>query len=315
MKETVSTEETTTGLRVWQHVVIFLAACTAIISHRPDAVFHAQFWSEDGGVFYADAYNLGWIASLFRSYQGYLHLFPRLGASLALLAPLSSAPLVLNLIAICVQALPTNLLLIGRSASWGSLRFRILLAAVYLALPDCWETNANITNSQLFLALCAFLLLVASEPNGTKEQVFDLCILVLCGLTGPFCILLFPIAIYRAWRPGERWQRIAACVIGMSCSIQVWTLINRYSDRPRYPLGASFVTLTRILVGQVYVRALLGTNNVAERANVVWLIVLACAGTIILIFCLFRSPVPLRLFLFFSAMLLCASLLSASFTT
>jgi hypothetical protein len=98
-------------LRLWQHCAVFLLACALIVSRRPDAVFHAQFWAEDGRYFFADAYNVGWWAAIFRAYGGYFHALPRLGAAFALLVPFSLAPLVLNLIAISAQALPVNLML------------------------------------------------------------------------------------------------------------------------------------------------------------------------------------------------------------
>ena len=40
-------------------VAVFLFACAVVIARRPDAVFHAQFFAEDGRIWFADAYNLG----------------------------------------------------------------------------------------------------------------------------------------------------------------------------------------------------------------------------------------------------------------
>ena len=143
-----------TVLRSWHRGAIFLLSCAVLITRRPDAIFHAQFWAEDGHVWFADAYNLGWWTALFRTQDGYFQTLPRLGAALALLAPIALAPLVLNLIAITVQALPVNLLLASRSSAWGSLRFRAFLACTYLALPNCREIIAIITSSQWILTLC-----------------------------------------------------------------------------------------------------------------------------------------------------------------
>src|SRR5208282_3246621 len=129
-------------LHPWHHCVIFLLACTILITRRPDAILHAQFWAEDGHVWFADAFNFGGWTALFRTQDGYFQVLPRLAASLALLAPLRLAPLILNLVAIAIEALPVNLLLSLRSSVWGSLRYRALLAFVYLALPNCWEMDA-----------------------------------------------------------------------------------------------------------------------------------------------------------------------------
>lgn len=162
--------------------------------------FPCTILGEDGRVWCADVDNCGWWATLFRAHYGYLEIFPRLGASLALLAPLALAPLPLNSIAIAVQALPANLLLSVRSSVWGSLRYRFLLAGMYLSLPNCWELNATITNSQWTLALIAVLLVVAARPHGIAGRLLDLGVASLCGLNGPFCIFLFPIALFLAWK-------------------------------------------------------------------------------------------------------------------
>ena len=301
-------------LRIWQHVAVFSLACAVIISRRPDAVFHAQFWAEDGRVWYADAYNCGWWATLSRAYYGYLEIFPRLGASLALLAPLAFAPVVLNCIAIAVQALPVNLLLSVRSSVWGSLRYRVLLAGMYLSLPNCWEIDATITNTQWLLALIAVLLVVATKPRSTRGRLLDLCTISLCGLNGPFCIFLFPIALFLAWKHRDRWRWIAVSVLATCSSVQVWNLLNGgLSSRPHLRLGASPVMFARILAGQVYLGTLLGGITQPPHVGLGYLIALigiAAGGTTLVTACFLRSPLPMKLFLLFSTMLLAASLIA-----
>ena len=179
--------------------------------------------------------NQGWWAGVCSTYEGYHHVFPRLGAALALLVPLTMAPLALNLIAIAVQALPANLLLSSRSSAWGSVRFRALLAAVYLALPNTREMLNNISQDQWPLTLCAFLLLVASRPKSVAARLFDLSILLLCGLTGPQCIFLFPLALFLAWKLRDRWLLFAAGVLAATCLVQAWGLLTGgFSSRPRF---------------------------------------------------------------------------------
>jgi hypothetical protein len=308
-----------TGLRHWQHGAIFLLACAVIVLRRPDAVFNAQFWNEDGRVFFADAYNFGGWAALFRSYEGYLHALPRLGASLALLVPLSFAPLVMNLIAIGVQALPASILFLSRSSAWGSLRYRALLAGIYLVLPNCWEINANITNSQWTMALCVFLLLVASRPRGAGERCFDLSMVSLCGLTGPICIFLLPIALFLAWRDRDRWRWLVAGILAAACFVQGWTLFNGgFASRPRYALGVSPVMLARILGGQVYFGTLLGSNGLASHSAFSYSAVLtgmAICGTIFVLVCFFRLPLEMKLLFVFSALIFAAALISPTLGT
>ena len=314
MITTAKLQEQTGKLPPWQHGAIFISACAILIARRPDAVYNAQFFQEDGHVFFADAYNFGWLPALFRVYEGYYHAFPRLGASLALLVPLSFAPLVLNLIAICIQALPACLLLFNRSSAWGGLRFRALLAAIYLALPNNSELLNGITQSQWHLALSALLLIVASAPKSATGRLFDVFILLLCGFTGPFCIFLLPVTLFLAWKRRETWRWVESVILAAACLIQAWPLLHGgLSGRPHFALGASPAMLTRILAGDVYLGALLGSNGLAASPSAgvfVFLAVVAVLGTFIVICCFTNSPVEMRLFLLFTAALLSASLAS-----
>jgi hypothetical protein len=310
-----ATEQRPIELGFWQHTAIFAVACVLLITRRPDAIFHAQFWAEDGHAWFADAYNFGWWTAMFRTGDGYFQTLPRFAASLALLAPLSLAPLVLNLIAIAVQALPANLLLSPRSSAWGSLRFRILLACVYLVLPNTREMDAIVTNSQWVLSLSAFLTLVASAPKGFAGRRFSIAFLLLCGLTGPFCAFLLPVALFLAWRRRDSWRRLQAGVLVMCCLIQAWgLLIVNPSGRSHYSaLGASPELFARLLAGQVYLGTLLGSNGldaIPGRRILILFIFVAIAGTAIIAVCFVKSAIEMKLLLIFSAFLLAASLIS-----
>jgi hypothetical protein len=302
-------------LRPWHHCVIFLLACALLVSRRPDAIPHAQFWAEDGHVWFADAYNFGGWAALFRTQDGYFQFLPRLAAALAVLVPLRMAPLVLNLIAIAIAALPANLLLSFRSSFWGGLRYRALLAFVYLALPNCWEMDAIITSSQWLMTLCAFLLLVATIPRGVAGRVFDIAILLLCGLTGPFCAFLAPVALFLAWKRRESWRSIEAGILAACCLIQACgLLIVDPAGRSHYAaLGASPALFARLLAAQVYLATLIGGNGLAYYSSsrlFIFLLIVAIGGTILIVLCFIRSTVEMRLFLAVTALLFAVSLSS-----
>lgn len=307
-------KEKLAGLCCWQHVAVFLFACLVLISRRPDAIFHAQFYAEDGHVWFADEYNFGWWSGIWRIYEGYHHVFMRLGAALGLLAPLAVAPLVLNLAGIAVQALPANLLLSVRSSAWGGLRFRAFLVAIYLALPNTREMLDNISQAQWPLTLCAFLVLMAEPPSGVAGCLFDCVVLLLCGLTGPQCIFLLPIALFVAWRRRSRWLLAAAGVLAVTCVVQGWPLLRGgFSQRPHYALGASPALLVRIVAGHVFVATLLGTNGLAAHAGpriFIFMCFVAACGIAMVAFCLAKSPLPMKLFVLLAAMLLAVSLIS-----
>jgi len=308
------TKEAGGGLQPWQHAVVFLAACLIFVARRPDAIFHAQFYAEDGRDWFANAYNLGWFAALLRPQDGYFQTLPRLGASLSLLMPFVYAPLVMNLIAILVQALPVNILLASQSSGWGSLRFRAVLAAVYVALPNCGEISCGITESQWVLAFCAFLALVACPPRSAGIQVFDIAVLLLCGITGPFSFFFLPIAMFLLWRSRTGWRWITAALFCLTTLLQIgaFFLGNR---GVRHPIltGASPVWFIRILSGSIYMGTLIGGNEIGLRSGrsaFIFLLCVAVAGTGIVAVCFAKANVEMKLLLVFSAMIFAATLVA-----
>jgi hypothetical protein len=307
-------EKQQAGLNGWQHGAVFVLACLLVISRRPDAVLHAQFCSEDGRNFFADAYNLGGWQALLHTYAGYLHTVPRMAAGLALLVPLTMAPLVTNVIAILVQAVPVNLLLCARSAAWGSLRYRALMAAAYLALADNAEVTFGITQANWILALGSILLLVAALPRGRVGRAFDCVFLVLAGLSGPFCVLLLPIAGVLAWKRKETWSKVQCALLAGCAFIQLWYLV--FLDprgRPKFPVGYSAALLMRMLGGDVILGALLGrvpTSTLPGAGGLIFLVCAAVAGVAMMTVCFVKANVEMKAFVTFAAMVLAASLLS-----
>src|SRR3954447_3150542 len=168
----------------------FLIAALAVISRRPDALFNPQFFAEDGNIWFADAYNYGWLQALAMTHTGYFQTLPRLGAALALAVPLQHAPWVTNLIGLLLQVAPAIFLLSRRASNWAPLRIRILMAAAYIALPNTSELNVSITEAQWHLGLLACLVALSRPPQSRVGVAFDVTALALCGLTGPFCIVL-----------------------------------------------------------------------------------------------------------------------------
>ena len=310
----VSQEKRQHELPLWQHAAAFLVACAVLISRRPDAILHPQFWAEDGHVWFAEAYNLGWGHALLRTYAGYFQTLPRIGAALALLVPLALAPLVMNLIAIVVQALPVSLLLSSRSSAWGSLRYRAFMAAIYLALPNMREISAILTNSQWVLALAAFLVLAALSPKTVSGKVVHAFILLFCGLTGPFCVFLFPISIFLAWRRRDAWRWAEAGILAAACLIQTWALlVMDRAGRANAALGAGPALFTRIAGGHVFLGTLLGGNQLASYAGAaIFLLLLGAAivGSTIVALCFMRANVEMRLLLLFCFAILAAALIS-----
>lgn len=270
------------------------------MSRRPDALFNPQFYAEDGAVWFADAWNLGFLHSLTLPAGGYLNTLPRLVGGLAILVPLKSAPLLLNCFGIAIQALPVSILLSTRCANWGPLWLRGLQAALYIALPNSSEINVAITNAHFHLAVSACLLAFSQAPSNIAWKSFDVLIFLLTGLTGPWSLILIPLLLVFWWRRRNRWSLAVLGVLALCAAIQSWELLQHIHVRPGTPLGASFNLFVRIISGQVYAAAIWGRNSVAERARTLRLVVLFSWGTGVLLYALATLRLEMKLFIIFA---------------
>lgn len=234
-------------------------AVAVILSRKPDAVLNAQFWAEDGSVWYKQAYEMGWQSLLFPQ-NGYFQTVSKLTASLAQWASLSGAPLFFNAIALAFKVLPILLVCSRRGCrlfpgQWG----RFLLCAFYLAHPYSWEVFLNVTNIHWHLSLAVIVLLYFDSWEEPWQKLSDVTLTALCGLSGIFALFLAPIAIWR-WRSlRDRRSLVLSALLTTAAIIQVSAIITTASDnRSSAPLGASLDGLFRILGGQVAAAGLLG---------------------------------------------------------
>lgn len=156
----------------------------ALFLRHPGALLVAQFWGEDSWVWYPQAYEQG-LTSLLNPETGYLQTFPRLIGLLAQGLPFHLAPTLFAVVAFLVQLAPPLFLLTRRlDQAWPDRMSRLLFALFIVALPNSYEVQVNLTNSQWHLAILAFLVLQSAPPQGWKQHLFDGTALLLSGLTG-----------------------------------------------------------------------------------------------------------------------------------
>jgi hypothetical protein len=229
---------------------MFLVGVGVIIWRRPDAVTYPQFWAEDGQSWFADAYNMG-AASLSRSLVGYLQTLPRLVAIPAVHLNLQQAALLFNVVGISIQSAPAAFLMSRRfehvaPRTW----VRAMVGLVYLLLPS-FELNATITNAQWHLAILAIMVLVALPPAAAVSRVFDVTVLVLSGLTGPFAALLLPGAVARllVTREQRRWYVGISLILAVTLALQAWVVLH--SHRTMESLGVGLKNLVFLISDRV----------------------------------------------------------------
>ena len=282
-----------------------------MISRRPDAILHAQFYCEDG-IWFSQAYIQGAIKALSIPYGGYLVTFQRIIAGFSLLVPIAHAPLVMNLGAMFVQIAPVNLLCSARCACFGTLPMRFLMSLTYLALPNAEEIHANLTNSQWHLALIAALPILASTPATRPGRIADQFVLLIAGLTGPFCIVLFPIAVAMWYLRPNRWRLLSTAAVAMCALVQGYFLfVATQASRVKMPLGASFPLFIHFLSNHIFLPAVLGIADYGSHLSLGLETALSCAGILIVVYGFLYSGVERRLFILFSALVFAASLRSS----
>jgi hypothetical protein len=291
------------------HVLVFAIAILAIVSRRPDAIFNAQFFGEDGTIWFRDAYALGWLSPLFSSQNGYFQTLPRLAAALALLAPFQFAPLVMNLAGLTFQVLPVNILLSPLCANWAPLSVRAWMAAAYIALPNTRELNVSVEEGQWHLALLACLLVLALPPKSISGRILSIAIILPSGVTGPFCLILLPVSLIFWWLRRNHWTLVISAALAVASMVQLSALVRTGSaTRPQVGLGATPQLFARLLGSQVYLGALLGATSSPANKRVALLAAVAIIGTAVVVFCFLKANLEWKLFILFSELVFAASL-------
>lgn len=280
--------------------LIVLAALLIAFSHQPDRILRPQFWAEDGTVWFANAHESG-LRTFIVPYAGYLNTLPRLIALLAQPLPLTAAPLAFNLIALAFQVLPAIFFLSPRFA-FLSLRLRLLLAFLYLALPNSAEVSFGITNLQWHLALLALMIILADPDNSLRWKVFDGAVLVLLSLSSALAVFLLPVAaVRRSWRlyallPGA----IVECFVAL---LSTQRNLNLH--------GASGHSLVLLLSQGVVEGALFGEHT-PVFAGKPYYFALAClitaAGVAAVAYVMWTSRMQMKLFIFYGLLVFLSSL-------
>jgi len=247
-----------------------LAACAIlVVSRRPAALFHAQFWAEGGKVWYAQAYNTGPLVTLFHTYAGTFSLLTRIAGSLSLLVPLMFVPLFLNIFALLCQLLP--LVMINSSRLKHLMPYRFLAIAVsllYVGIPNSDEVFIDLANIQWHLAIVAFLVLIAGNGQSKKWQVFDIGVLLATGLTGPLGLVLLPVAAIIWWskRTADNMYKLLALIITAIPQLFSLFVINAGSRVNAQPY-ASGLKFLKMLTGQIITGGVLGEKHVGMFYN------------------------------------------------
>jgi len=298
----------------------FGCACIAAFLRRPDALLNPQFFAEDGTIWYVGAYDLGGFRALFvPSHRGYFHTAERLGAWLSVAVPFALAPLVMNLIAVLVHALPAVLVVSKRFESLvPKLWARAVLALIVIGVPGTWGTLLNLTHSQWQLAMLACIVVAAPPARSAAWKAHDVAAVLLSGLTGPTCIVLAPLGLALWWRRRERWT-LTVALITVGCALLQFASIAVRSAPPvesTRPLGVGIFEFLRVFAQRIVDGALFGqrisSSLIDSRPDVwgaAWIYVpLAIFGLAVLAYAIWKGTDELRLVIGFGLLTLAGAL-------
>lgn len=180
--------------------LVFAGAFVLLVLRRPEALLRAQFFGEDGNVFYLSAW-FGGPELLIEPYAGYLIVVPRLIAFAERLVPPPFAPVVGTTIALTVVAALATFLVSDRlSRVVPSRAGRIALAAAALLWPGALDVLGFPTSIGTYLAAYLVALAVAHPATSRAGMAHDATIAVLAALSGPSVVLIAPIFwLRRSW--------------------------------------------------------------------------------------------------------------------
>ena len=251
-------------------LLVLIIAALILFIRKPDALLNPQLWAEDGLIFFLQQYERGAIESLFRDYANYLHLVPRLIAWLSsLISPYTFTPHLYNYASFII-----TLLVI---ASIFSPRLHVphkpLLALSVVLTPHyTGEIFLNVTNIQWLLCLALIIMLIKDVPNSKYgntylQTAFDSLIIILCGLTGPFIVLLLPLFIIKAFKANLTYRTIILATVVVTAYIQVTTFIDVTAELPTEPFSLDIAPYAQVLGQRVFGGLFLGLPSVYVIKN------------------------------------------------
>jgi hypothetical protein len=289
-------------------------AVAIVFAHRVDAFTNPQFYAEDGSRWFSDAYNVGAIRALGLSWAGYLQVISRIGPLVAAPFGIANQPLIDNICGVAVQVAPVFYFLSRRfDTVVPALWVRIALCAMYLLLPVA-ELNVSITGAPFHLMILATLVLLAPEPKRWYWKAFDIVAVLLCGFSGPFVYILFPVALiwYAVLR--RRFTLILSAVLAIALIAQLFASLH--STRVALELGASVQNLVLIVCNRIIFAGLFAEPArrhvyIGGQPSGPLIAGAVCAlAIVVVVYAALKAPWELKMFALVSLGIVAAALLS-----
>lgn len=300
----------------YQTLFLLFFSAFFLCIREPDVFTYSRLWTEEGVVFFHNAWVMPPLKALFYSYAGYLN-FATNGATLVARwsVPLLYVPYVTTIIGLLFQLLPLFLLLTAKDEWLNSTRARIFATLLLLLVPDSLETSLQSLHIQFYLALSVCIIMILNTDK-TYLRWIKLIILIVSALSGLMAFLLLPLyglkmLIDRKWL---RTEQFFTLFIG--CIIQYSFFYEKVSTRSYHFHIQDFLG---IFFSRDIIIPFFGYNHLTDlylhqlqNQNVHNFLIVSCILCIItlgyILFCFYKYP-PSRLSIFFllSALILLAT--------
>lgn len=173
----------------------FVIAVFATIGRQEGVPKIRTIWAEDGTIFGACAYAHNVFACIAEPYNGWIHLIPRVGAQIAVLAPPAMLPLALTLVAASITGVAAAITAADiRDASGSWMAGLTAGASLVLVWQAALEISGNVTNLPWML-LAASISVLVSWWVGHRLRAYDYALLLAAGLSTAFAPFLPAMAL------------------------------------------------------------------------------------------------------------------------
>jgi hypothetical protein len=160
-----------TDRRSFIYLNVFILLLAVIVLRDPTLFTEPRFWAEEATVYFRMAYIMPAWMSLIAPHQGYLSLWANLAGLLATIPPLEYAPIVTTGMSLFVLLVILAAILVNESDALDSTLKKFIASVAVLVVGATGEIWLTSINSQHYLPLLVFLILIDSKRSSLKRRI------------------------------------------------------------------------------------------------------------------------------------------------
>ena len=202
----------------WTWLCLFLVVTALLFASLPGAICHANFFAEDGSVFFKAQYNQGFPSALMTHFAGYLHFAPRIVAAFCELFPVEYTPTAYAIVSLFTAAAVFAFFFApGFRGVIASDWLRALVVIAFAMMPNA-EALMKLAYINWYLVIFLALTTLFTLPKRPLALWLFFVPVALTTWTSPVAVVCVPVMLLRAWHAPrlERiwWLALALVAIG-----------------------------------------------------------------------------------------------------